>query len=78
MKFPELIEVTDRVEPPTVRVLSFSLKSIVPANITKKKYFLKDKDDSHIYSISYHYCGDYKVSVKDQKPSLVHRTYYLS
>ena len=60
-----------------MRVLSFSLKSIVPATISKKKYFLKDKDESHIYAISYHFCGDYKVSVKDQKPRLIHRTYYL-
>ncbi len=60
-----------------MRVLSFSLKAIVPATITKKKYFVKDKDDLQIYSISYHYCDDYKVSIKDQKPKLIHRTYYL-
>lgn len=60
-----------------MRVLSFSIKTIVPATISKKKYFLKDKDESQIYAISYSYCGDYKISAKDQKPKLISKTYYL-
>lgn len=58
--------------------MSFSIKEIVPATILKRKYFPDNKDDSQIYAISCHFCEDYKINIKDERPKLVHKTFYLS
>lgn len=79
IEYSELIEAIDeRKEPPKVRVMSFSIKSVVPATVTTKKYFPTDrKDDTHLYAISYHISEEYKISIKDKDLKLKHRTYYL-
>jgi hypothetical protein len=77
MRSSELMEVVEGREPPTVRVMSFSIREIVPGTISKRKAFPRDKDDSQLYAISYHYCPEYRISIKEERPTLHHRTFYL-
>ena len=61
-----------------MRVMSFSLKAVIPSTVSTKKYFPTErKDETHIYAISYHLCENYNVSIKDGKHTLKHKTFYL-
>jgi len=65
---------------PELRVLSFSLKFVKPAEVTKKKLFLnvKDPKENVIFAICCHYCRSYDIEAKPKKPELLGSMYYLT
>jgi DNA polymerase alpha subunit A len=75
----ELIEsMRDSARPPNMRVMSISIKAVVPAQVKVKKLFNTNRvDELHIYAISYFLCEDYQVELKPSKYMGSSRTLYL-
>lgn len=61
-----------------MRVMSISIKAVVPQQVKLKKLFNTNRvDDLHIYAISYFLCDDYQVELKPSKYFGVSRTFFL-
>jgi hypothetical protein len=76
---PELIEpVRDISKPPNMRVMSISIKAVVPSQVKVKKLFNTNRvDELHIYAISFFICEDYQVELKPYKYMGTSRTLFL-
>lgn len=65
-------------KPPTLKVMSISLKWAIPSQLSKKKLFETNKiDEMHIYCISYSFSNDYIVEIKPAHYSITQKTFYL-
>lgn len=75
----ELIEaVRDNTRPPNMRVMSISIKAVVPAQVKVKRLFNTNRvDELHIYAISYFLCDDYQVELKPSRYMGTSRTLFL-
>jgi hypothetical protein len=61
-----------------MRVMSISLKAVVPSQVKLKKLFNTNKiEELHIYSISYFFCEDYHIESKPSNYKGMCRTFYL-
>ena len=63
---------------PSMRVMSISIKSVVPAQVKLKKLFNTNRvDELHIYAISYFFCDDYQIESKPASYKGSSRTFFL-
>lgn len=61
-----------------MRVMSISIKAVVPQQVKLKKLFNTNKvDELHIYAISYFLCEDYQVELKPSRYNGISRTFFL-
>ncbi len=61
-----------------MRVMSISIKTIVPLQLKEKKLFnTNNVDELHLYAISYFLCDDYQVELKPTRYHGVNRTFFL-
>lgn len=76
---PELIEsVRDISRPPNMRVMSISIKAVIPSQVKLKRLFNTNRvDELHIYAISFFLCEDYQVELKPNRYSGISRTLFL-
>ena len=79
MPDPELIEsVRDISRPPNMRVMSISIKAVIPAQVKLKRLFNTNRvDELHIYAISFFLCEDYQVELKPNRYSGISRTLFV-
>jgi len=65
-------------KPPNLRVMSISIKAVIPSQVKLKKLFNTNRvEDLHIYAISYYICEDYLVELKPNKYTGISRTLFL-
>lgn len=75
---PEFIERINKEKPATMRVMSLSVKAVVPSQLKVKRYFkTENSDDVQIYAISYTFCKEYDVELKPNKYNTFSRVYYV-
>jgi len=61
-----------------MRVMSISLKAVVPSQVKLKKLFNTNRiEELHIYAISYFFCEDYQIESKPTHYKGVSHTFYL-
>ena len=76
---PEFIEVErDIPKPPGMRVMSLSIKAVVPSQVKLKRLFNTNRvDELHIYAISFFICDDYQIEAKPSNYVGLSRTLFL-
>lgn len=61
-----------------MRVMSISIKAVVPTQVKLKRLFNTNRiDQLHIYSISYYLCDDYQVELKPNSYTGKSKTLFL-
>jgi len=61
-----------------MRVMSLSIKAVVPSQLKKKSLFNTNRiEDLHIYAVSYYFCDQYAVEFKPAKYQGKSKTIFL-